>query len=282
LDDPQVRLPFGLTELGRLFDRRYEREGCFLIPCEDAEAHLPPLDGVLRSRRNGRGPWAWRRHWLVVPLDDRQGSCLGVILVDEPVDHLLPTTETLQALRLFANQATVALESVAQYEAQRYLAEHDALTRLRNRHSFMAELDSCLRRSHPSGEQVALVYCDLDGFKELNDAYGHAVGDEVLARFGGVLAASVREDDVAFRIGGDEFALVLRGCSEEDARAVVERALAAWDQERSGDAAASVEASFGIALSLGGAPPAVEHLLRRADEAMYEAKRSQTRLEVAA
>ena len=283
LDDPQLRLPFGLSELRRLFDPRYEREGCFLVPCEDAEAHLPRLDGVHRSRRNGRGPWAWQRHWLVVPLVDRQGSCLGVILVDDPLDHLLPTRETLQALRLFANQATVALESVAQYEAQRYLAEHDALTRLRNRHSFMAELDACLRRSQPSGEQVALVYCDLDGFKELNDAHGHAVGDELLARFGGVLTASVREDDVAFRIGGDEFALVLRGCSEQDARAVVERALVAWDEERKDDpAAASVDASFGIALSLEGASPAVEHLLRRADEAMYEAKRSQTRLEVAA
>jgi diguanylate cyclase (GGDEF)-like protein len=283
LDDPQVRLPFGLAELCRLLDPRYEREGCFLVPCKDAEARLPPLDGVRRSRRNGRGPWAWQRHWLVVPLDDRQGSRLGVIFVDDPLDHLLPTTETLQALRLFANQATVALESVAQYEAQRYLAEHDALTRLRNRHSFMAELDSCLRRSQPNGDQVALVYCDLDGFKELNDAHGHTVGDEVLARFGRVLTASVREDDVAFRIGGDEFALVLKDCSEQDARAVVERALSAWEQERSGDAAAaSIEASFGIALSLGGAPPTVEHLLRRADEAMYEAKRSQTRLEVAA
>ena len=283
LDDPQLRLPFGLSELRRLFDPRYEREGCFLVPCEDAEARLPRLDGVHRSRRNGRGPWAWQRHWLVVPLVDRQGACLGVILVDDPLDHLLPTTETLQALRLFANQATVALESVKQYEAQRYLAEHDALTRLRNRHSFMAELDACLRRSQPSSEPVALVYCDLDGFKELNDAHGHAVGDEVLARFGRVLAASVREDDVAFRVGGDEFALVLRGCSEQDARAVVERALAAWDEERKDDpAAASVEASFGIALSLGSASPAVEHLLRRADEAMYEAKRSHTRLEVAA
>jgi diguanylate cyclase (GGDEF)-like protein len=146
----------------------------------------------------------------------------------------------------------------------------------------MAELDACLRRSQPSGKQVALVYCDLDGFKELNDEHGHGVGDEVLARFGRVLAASVRGDDVAFRIGGDEFALVLRGCSEQDARSVVERALAAWDEERKDDVAASVEASFGIALSLGGAPPAVEHLLRRADEAMYEAKRAHTRLEVAA
>jgi diguanylate cyclase (GGDEF)-like protein len=97
-----------------------------------------------------------------------------------------------------------------------------------------------------------------------------------------VLAASIREQDAAFRIGGDEFALVLRGCSVDDARRVVERALDAWTEERRDDpAAGSVEASFGIALSVG-APSTVEHLLRRADEAMYQAKRSRKRLEIAA
>jgi diguanylate cyclase (GGDEF)-like protein len=283
LDDPQLRLPFGFTELRALFDTRYEREGCFLVPCEDAEAHLPEFKGIYRSRRNGRGPWAWRRHWLAVPLYDRQGSCLGVIFADDPVDHLLPTTESLQALRLFANQATVALEAVAQFEAQRYLAEHDALTTLRNRHSFMVELDACLREYRRRSERIALVYCDMDGFKQLNDARGHSVGDDVLARFGRVLAASVREQDTAFRIGGDEFSLVLRGCSEDDARRVVERALAAWAEEQKNDpAAASVNASFGIAVSHAGESTAVEDLLRRADEAMYEAKRSRNRLEIAA
>jgi diguanylate cyclase (GGDEF)-like protein len=283
IDDPQLRFPFGFPELRRLFDARYEREGCFLVPCEDAEAQLPEFKNLYRSRRNGRGPWAWRRHWLTVPLYDRQGSCLGVIFADDPLDHLLPTTESLQALRLFANQATVTLEAVAQYEAQRYLAEHDALTRLRNRHSFMTELDACLRQSRRKSERVALVYCDLDGFKELNDARGHSVGDEVLARFGRVLAASIREQDTAFRVGGDEFSLVLRACSEDDARQVVERTLAAWAEEQKEDpASASVNASFGIAVSHVGQPTAVEDLLRRADEAMYEAKRSRNRLEIAA
>lgn len=283
LDDPRVRLPFGYIELQRVLDTRFEREGCFLVPCEEAEAQLPDFKGLYQSRRNGRGPWAWRRHWLAVPLHDREGSCLGVIFVDDPVDRLLPTTESLQALRLFANQATVALEAVAQYEAQRYLAEHDALTTLRNRHSFMAELEGCLQQSHRRAEQIALVYCDLDGFKQLNDARGHSVGDDVLLRFGRVLTDSVRDQDSAFRIGGDEFALVLRGCSEDEARIVVERALDAWAEEQEHDsAAAAIQASFGIAVSRPGARTTVEDQLRRADEAMYEAKRSKNRLEVAA
>jgi diguanylate cyclase (GGDEF)-like protein len=142
----------------------------------------------------------------------------------------------------------------------------------------MTELDVCLRESCRRSERVALVYCDLDGFKQLNDASGHSVGDDVLARFGRVLAASVRDEDTAFRIGGDEFSLVLRGCSEDDARRVVERSLAAWAEEQQDDpAAASVNASFGIAVSRAGVPTAVEDLLRRADEAMYQAKRSRNR-----
>jgi diguanylate cyclase (GGDEF)-like protein len=105
----------------------------------------------------------------------------------------------------------------------------------------------------------------------------------VLARFGRVLTSSVRADDTAFRIGGDEFALVLRGCGEEEARTIVERSLQAWAEERRDDpAAASIEASFGIALVLADERSTVEDLLRRADEAMYEAKRSRNRLEVAA
>lgn len=282
LDDPQLQLPFGLTELRRLFDPRWERESCYLVPSEEAEALLPEVHGIFRSRRNGRGPWAWHHHWLVVPLFDRQGTCLGVIFADDPVDRLLPTTERLQALRLFSNQATVALESVAQYEAQRYLAEHDALTRLRNRHSFMTELDTCFR-SRRDGDRVTVVYCDLDRFKQLNDAQGHSVGDDTLASFGRVLAGAVREEDAAFRVGGDEFALVLRGCAEKEARSVVERVLAAWAKEQEDvPAAARVEASFGIAVSAADADSTVEELLRRADEAMYGAKRSRNRFEVAA
>ena len=283
LDDPRLRLPFGLSELRRLFDARYERDGCYLVPSEEAEAQLPDIGGLYRSQRNGRGPWAWRRHWLMVPLFDRQEACLGVIWADDPVDRLLPTTELLQALLLFANQATVALESVAQYEAQRYLAEHDALTRLRNRHAFMTELATCLRHAHRTEERVSLVYCDLDGFKQLNDAHGHAAGDDVLARFGRVLTASIREEDTAFRIGGDEFALVLRGCDEAEATRIVERALSAWAREQQDDPpAASIEASFGIAVSVAGSLSTVENLLRRADEAMYAAKRARKRLQVAA
>ena len=207
-----------------------------------------------------------------------------MIFVDDPVDRLLPTTESLQALRLFANQATVALEAVAQYEAQRYLAEHDALTRLRNRHSFMAELDDASGESSRRAERVALVYCDLDGFKQLNDARGHSVGDDVLARFGRVLAGSVREQDTAFRIGGRRVraraARLLRERGQAGRRACA-RSLGRRAEGRPIRLRRS-RRSFGIAVSYKAVPGTVEDLLRRADEAMYEAKRSRNHLEFAA
>jgi GAF domain-containing protein len=110
VDDPRLRPPFGFASLQRLFDARYETEGCYLLPREVAEAQLESTRGVLRSKRNGHGRWAWQHHWLAVPLRGRDGSCLGVVFADDPVDRLLPTRERLQALRLLAGQATVALE----------------------------------------------------------------------------------------------------------------------------------------------------------------------------
>ena len=282
LEDPRIRLPFGVAELTRIFEPRYEIEGCYLVPLAEAEEQLPSLNGLYESALNGVGPWAWQRHWLVVPLFDGTGACLGAIFADDPADRLLPSKERLQALRLFANQATVALEAVAQYERQRYLAEHDSLTKLRNRHSFMLELESAVGECRSTGERLALVYIDLDAFKQLNDAGGHAVGDRALACFGEVLAESVRGGS-AFRLGGDEFAILLHGCGAQEARLVVERTVAAWGEAAGGDLLLrDLAASFGIAVLDEVAAPTAVELLRRADEAMYQAKRSQNVLTVVA
>ena len=75
--------------------------------------------------RNGRGPRAWNRHWLVVPLVGTDGLPVGLIWVDEPTDRLLPSRERLQALRLFADQATLALGAATAFEQLRHLAERD-------------------------------------------------------------------------------------------------------------------------------------------------------------
>jgi diguanylate cyclase (GGDEF)-like protein len=281
LDDPGLRLPFGLEELKRIFESQYEVEGCYLVPLEEAQGQLPSLKGLHASTYNGVGPWAWQRHWLVVPLFDGTETCLGAIIADDPTDRLLPSKERLQALRLFANQATVALEAVAHYERQRYLAEHDSLTKLRNRHSFMLELETAVER-RSSGEQLALIYIDLDAFKQLNDAGGHAVGDRALASFGTVLANNARNGS-AFRLGGDEFAILLPNCGQQEAQLVVERTVAAWAETAGNELLLrELGASFGIAVLEHDAALTGLEFLRNADEAMYQAKRSQKKLTVVA
>jgi diguanylate cyclase (GGDEF)-like protein len=268
-------------ELERLLDPGFEREGCFLLPHDEGKRRVRSYADTIPCRRNGRGPQGWDHHWLFVPLTDRTGARLGTVWVDDPADRLLPSRERLQALRLFANQATTALESSAQYETMRTLADRDPLTKLLNRRAFASRLDDAADRGRESGRPLSLVYCDLDGFKAVNDTRGHADGDRLLRAFGDALTAAVRQGDSVFRMGGDEFALLLEGCPREQALEVVDRVHEVL-RERAADGDWAVEASFGVVVTDCTVPVDSDELLRRADDAMYDAKGSRSVLSVAA
>ena len=112
------------------------------------------------------------------------GSRLGFIWADEPEDRLLPSRPRLQALRLFANQATAAVVTARAVEELRFLADHDPLTRLGNRRAFTGRLGEESYRASRYGQPFALVLLDLDDFKVLNDRHGHAAGDAAPRRGG--------------------------------------------------------------------------------------------------
>jgi PAS domain S-box-containing protein len=123
-----IGTPLRVEELDRLLAPQFEVEGCYLIPHEEARQLLPERPAGYRSRLDGRGPDAWRNHWLLVPLQDNRGLRIGYVWADDPVDRLLPTPQRLQLLRTFANQATTALAAAAQHEAMRDSEErHRAL-----------------------------------------------------------------------------------------------------------------------------------------------------------
>ena len=272
--------PLDLDQIERLFDPQHEIAGCFLLPNEFARARVSSDQVVYESVLNGSGPHAWNHHWLVVPLRDTDGGVIGVIWADEPRDRLLPTEERLQSLRVFANQATAALASADQLAKLRFLADHDPLTNLLNRRAFVRELGAEVGRAQRYGRPLALVVLDLDGFKQVNDRYGHAAGDAVLERVAVTLMSTLRESDSAFRIGGDEFALILVEATRSEACAVAARFGAALDAD-SDERVRGLTASFGVALcsdSVGDG----DELFRLADEAMYEARRANQRLHVAA
>jgi diguanylate cyclase (GGDEF)-like protein len=274
LGDETLSAPITLANVEPLLDPAFEVEGCFLLPSEEGRRRFGSDDYVYASTRNGRGPHAWNRHWLVVPLEDPNGELLGVIWADEPEDRLVPRRERLQALRLFANQATTALALAGQVEELRFLADHDPLTRLLNRRAFIARLDGEVARSTRSGKPFGLVLCDLDGFKALNDRNGHLAGDEALRLVARLLADTVRRSDDVFRIGGDEFALLLPEAAAAASAEIVARVAAAL--EASGEPGLEgLHASFGVA-SFPEQASSSETLFRVADESLYAAKRART------
>lgn len=165
-------------------------------------------------------------------------------------------------------------EIKASEERVRHMALHDHLTGLPNRQLFLDRLDQALRRAKRGGVNVAIIYIDLDHFKSLNDAYGHAHGDRVLAETAQRLCGCVRESDTVARLGGDEFVVVLPDLVRaEDALPVAEKIRQSLYDPEAGVGRMFLGASVGVACS-------PEHgqdqdtLLARADAAMYEAKRA--------
>ena len=153
------------------------------------------------------------------------------------------------------------------------LAQQDTLTGLPNRHTFNDAIAMALARSQQTGMQVALLFLDVDGFKQINDTLGHAAGDDVLREFARRLTGAVRSTDVVARLAGDEFVIILEGIhSREECRLVARKIIAAMRSDfRAGDGLVKVTASIGIALGHGLTSTA-DALLKRADSALYAAK----------
>jgi diguanylate cyclase (GGDEF)-like protein len=164
-------------------------------------------------------------------------------------------------------EARITAESEA-----RSLARHDPLTGLPNRRFFAEKLDECLSRVRET-QRAAVLMLDLDGFKLINDAHGHAVGDEALREFAHRVSTVLREDSILARIGGDEFGIVMPGIDSLDDPTNLAR--------RIGSAVAdpfiigNVTAELGVGIGIAIAPDdgiQLDELVRRADRALYRAK----------
>lgn len=214
---------------------------------------VPPLSEPLRLRLAG------------------ENGSEAIALLYPPFGGFSPA-ERMRAERLAA-QAAVAVENARQHAIARHEAVTDPLTGLANRRRFKEQLAAESKRRARLGRPVAVIVADLDDFKHINDRYGHETGDDVLRAFAGVLRGTVREIDIAARLGGEEFAVLLPETDAGGAAVVAGRLrerLERLELDAPGNGRLAVTASFGVASS----PPIdrVEDLLAAADEVLYRAK----------
>ncbi|MGH9208442.1 MAG: putative bifunctional diguanylate cyclase/phosphodiesterase, partial [Acidimicrobiales bacterium] len=204
------------------------------------------------------------------------GEFLGVISANFGPETPLASIRNAdlhERLAGLADQSATALQNLALLEQVSHMAWHDALTGLPNRRLFEDRVEQELIRSRRVGEPVCMFFVDLDHFKIVNDTFGHGAGDDLIQQVAERLVDTVRRQDTVARVGGDEFAILLPGLSDQ----------LAIDQlaQRSLDAVSAPFTVFGeeIAASASiGIAMAPEHgdsydeLLSQADEAMYRAK----------
>ena len=177
--------------------------------------------------------------------------------------------EEMSLVRAVANTLVTALARLRDEERMRHDAVHDPLTGLANRTLLRDRLEHALARSEREGGATGVLFVDLDNFKQVNDAYGHAMGDAVLVELGRRLRTAVRPADTVARLGGDEFVVVCEEADEESLLAVSERLQEAIRLPLTvGGVQHRLSASIGIAL--GHTDP--DALLGNADAAVYRVK----------
>jgi diguanylate cyclase (GGDEF)-like protein len=178
-----------------------------------------------------------------------------------------------EILLAFAENVSLALTD-AKTLSDMNEAFHDSLTGLASRALFLDRLADGLTAAQRDESRLALLFIDLDRFKQVNDEFGHAAGDALLMGVAQRIQAGLRGGDIAARFGGDEFAVMLGGVTEQQAVTIANRIIAALQRPYViGNQEASVGASIGVALCEPGQYPAAQ-LLAHADAAMYYAKRN--------
>ncbi len=205
------------------------------------------------------------RFYAGAPIDSPSGNKVGTLCVIDRKPREL-TAEDLETLRDLADMIEKEVAAIQ-------LATSDTLTHLRNRRGFMLVARQVLNFAKRAGKPACLIFVDLDGMKRINDELGHDAGDRALIHAANLLSATFRDSDIAARLAGDEFCVLLSGSSALAAKSAIERLMAAVEERNHGS-------SLPLALSVGLADwdPATDEslddLMKRADREMYVHKRS--------
>lgn len=253
-ENPYTRIPLGVGICGRVGQ---SGQTAFIPDVGQDGEYRPALDNVVSE--------------LCVPLHDG-GHVAGILNIES---RARLTALDCELLELFGAQVSVVLRNARQAGELRVLAECDPLTGLSNHRTVMQELDRLLA---PPAGRCAVLMLDLNEFKACNDTYGHLAGDAVLQHVSAILRESCRQDDIAGRVGGDEFMLVLpragallaQTIGQRIRRAVRDRPYRAPDGRQ-----IQLSVSIGAAIAPDDARSR-QQLIAAADAAMYQVKQAGT------
>lgn len=253
--------------------------------------HALVVPDTVQDPRFAKHPWVTDglalRFYLGAPVVVPGGRAVGTLAVVD-VEHRPrpnePELRVLHDLAALVADAIVAHQRRREVEAVRAelvrLAASDPLTGLLNRRAVFDRLEAAVALARRTGHGLALALLDLDGFKEVNDRYGHGVGDGLLLQVAAALEGASRDHDLVARVGGDEFVVLWQATAPEGAMIAAERTWQAvtrpytvTEPDAPGTALVELGASLGVACFPHDAEDAVG-LLRAADVAMYAAKRA--------
>jgi diguanylate cyclase (GGDEF)-like protein len=268
---PSFDLAPGEGMAGSLYTTGHASVWPTTIEVSMAQASLREANRLrLRELRVG-----FMRSAIGAPLRPPDTGVVGVILLTATRQESAWSTDDLDVMEALADEAALAIERARRHEADVDQALMDSVTGLVSHRQLLNVIDKEVARAARAESTVAVIFSDLDRFKEINDAWGHDAGNRVLVMYANVLRAMLRREDTAARYGGDEFVVVLPGADREQAVAVANRmrqrfATVAADDPVVGGAQASV--SCGIAIFPADAETAPE-LLTAADAELLRAKR---------
>jgi diguanylate cyclase (GGDEF)-like protein/PAS domain S-box-containing protein len=241
------------------------RSGRALLLTPDTDPDLPEDIGPIVGRNS--------LDWLGVPLTTQRGV-IGALVVQSYSGDLRYSEQDKELLQFVSAQVAAAVERKQNETWLRHLARHDQLTDLANRELFDDRLQTALAKAWRNKERLSVLYIDLDKFKHVNDSFGHHVGDRLLQEVARRIRHCVRESDTVGRVGGDEFVVLLGNIAKPEHATAVAEAIRA-ELARPFDVAGhhlDISTSIGIALYPEHGK-ADKQLMRRADRAMYAAKR---------
>ncbi|MBI4057673.1 MAG: diguanylate cyclase [Elusimicrobia bacterium] len=205
-----------------------------------------------------------------------QGQSMGLLIVDNLLSQQSIAQEDVGLLRSFAGQIALAVDNARLFDEVQDLSLYDTLTQLPLRRYFLQRFQEEIYRSERFNQPLALLWMDIDYFKQINDTYGHQLGDQVIKEVARIILRSLRKIDFPCRYGGDEILILLPQSKEEDAKAIGSRLVQEVREMRlpvkfSKNQAIQVTVSLGIATCPGDAR-SLEELMQKADEALYWVK----------